>query len=76
MAWTRLTHPEYFMLAITRASEICIGIVAAGLVLAGSDLGGAARRLAALFANLSADGAIACVTVGRFSGIFILISSR
>ena len=39
------------LLAVTRASEICIGIVCAGVVLAGTDFGGAARRLAALFAR-------------------------
>src|SRR6185295_9978049 len=43
-----------FMLAITRASEICIGIVCAGIVLAGTDLGGAKRRLAASLADLAA----------------------
>jgi hypothetical protein len=32
------------MLAITRASEICIGIVCAGVVLATTDFGGARRR--------------------------------
>src|SRR5690349_11853617 len=36
---------EAFMLAVTRASEICIGIVSAGIVLAGTDLGHARRRL-------------------------------
>src|SRR5262245_25598943 len=41
---------EAFMLAVTRVSEISIGIVAAGVVLAGTDLGGARRRLAALLA--------------------------
>jgi uncharacterized membrane protein YccC len=51
-----------FTLAITRASEICIGIVCAGVVLAGTDLGGARRRLAALFAGLSAEIA------SRFAG--------
>ena len=45
---------EAFMLAVTRASEICIGIVCAGVVLAGTDLGGAPRRLAALLAELCA----------------------
>ena len=45
---------QAFLLAVTRASEICIGIVSAGIVLAGTDLGGAARRLAALFADLTA----------------------
>jgi uncharacterized membrane protein YccC len=53
---------QAFMLAVTRASEICIGIVCAGIVLAGTDLGGARRRLARLFALLSAE--IAC----RFTG--------
>jgi uncharacterized membrane protein YccC len=43
-----------FLLAVTRASEIGIGIVSAGVVLAGTDLGGARRRLAALFADLAA----------------------
>jgi uncharacterized membrane protein YccC len=44
-----------FLLAVTRASEIVIGIVCAGVVLAGTDLGGARRRLAALFARVSAE---------------------
>jgi uncharacterized membrane protein YccC len=52
---------EAFTLAVTRASEICIGIVCAGIVLAGTDLGGAPRRLAALFASISAEIA------GRFA---------
>jgi uncharacterized membrane protein YccC len=43
-----------FLTAVTRASEICIGIVCAGLVLGLTDLGGAPRRLAALFAELTA----------------------
>ncbi|HEX5079255.1 MAG TPA: FUSC family protein [Geminicoccaceae bacterium] len=41
---------QIFMLAVTRASEICIGIVCAGIVLAGTDFGSAPRRLAALLA--------------------------
>jgi uncharacterized membrane protein YccC len=53
---------DAFMLAVTRASEICIGIVCAGIVLAGTDLGGAPRRLAALFAALSTE------ITGRFIG--------
>src|SRR6516165_9180395 len=32
------TSPDVFMLAITRATEICIGIVSAGIILAGTDL--------------------------------------
>lgn len=43
-----------FLLAVTRASEICIGIACAGIVLSLSDLGGAPRRLAAQFADLVA----------------------
>jgi uncharacterized membrane protein YccC len=46
---------EVFMLATFRASEICIGIACAGIVLAGTDLGGAQRSLAASLANLAAD---------------------
>ncbi|HEY3911200.1 MAG TPA: FUSC family protein [Stellaceae bacterium] len=53
---------QAFMLAVNRASEICIGIVCAGIVLALTDLGGARRRVARLFAQLSAE--IAC----RFTG--------
>src|SRR5689334_21659859 len=46
---------QAFLLAATRASEICIGIVCAGVVLAGTDLGGARRRLATLLAAISAE---------------------
>jgi uncharacterized membrane protein YccC len=57
---------EAFMLAVTRASEICIGIVCAGIVLAGTDLGGSRRRLATLFAALSAE------ITGRFTSTLSL----
>lgn len=57
---------QAFMLAVTRASEICIGIVCAGVVLAGTDFGNARRRLAVQFAALSAEIA------GRFAGAFLL----
>jgi hypothetical protein len=53
---------QAFMLAVTRAGEICIGIVCAGIVLAGTDFGAARRRLAELFATLLAEIA------GRFTG--------
>ncbi len=44
---------QAFTLAITRATEICLGIVCAGIVLAGTDFGGGTRRkLAALLAGL------------------------
>jgi uncharacterized membrane protein YccC len=46
---------QAFTLAYTRASEICIGIVCAGVVLGLTDLGGARRRLALLFAELSSE---------------------
>jgi uncharacterized membrane protein YccC len=42
------------MLAINRASEICIGIVCASLVLAGTDFGHARRRLVGQFAGIAA----------------------
>jgi uncharacterized membrane protein YccC len=46
---------QVFMLAVWRASEICIGIACAGVVLAVTDLGGAKRQLAAAFADLMAE---------------------
>lgn len=47
--------PDVFLLAVTRASEVCLGIACAGIVLAGTDLGGARRRLAPLLAKLGAE---------------------
>jgi uncharacterized membrane protein YccC len=44
---------EAFNLALTRATEICIGILCAGFVLASTDLGGARRRLAILLRTLA-----------------------
>jgi uncharacterized membrane protein YccC len=58
-----------FLLAVYRASEICIGIVSAGIILAGTDLGGAQRRLAALFAAISAE------ITGRFTSMLALAGS-
>jgi uncharacterized membrane protein YccC len=46
---------QTFILALTRAGEICIGIVSAGLVLAATDFGGARRSLAVQFAALAAE---------------------
>ena len=57
---------DVFMLSVTRASEICIGIVCASVVLAGTDFGGARRRLAVQFAELSAE------ITGRLAGTFAL----
>jgi uncharacterized membrane protein YccC len=44
---------EAFTLAVTRVTEIGIGIVSAGVVVAGTDLGDAPHRLAELFASLA-----------------------
>lgn len=44
-----------FLLAVARASEICLGIACAGVVLALTDFGGARRRLAALVGAVSSD---------------------
>jgi uncharacterized membrane protein YccC len=57
---------DVFLLAVTRASEICIGIACAGIVIAGTDLGGAQRRLAESFANLAAE------IMGRFGRMLAL----
>src|SRR5215813_12555552 len=46
---------DAFMRAVYRASEICIGIVSAGIVLASTDLGAARNRLAQLLAELTAE---------------------
>ena len=43
-----------FMYAVYRATEISIGILSAGIVLAGTDLGGARRQLADTIAALTA----------------------
>jgi uncharacterized membrane protein YccC len=60
------TSPDVFLLAVSRASEIGIGIVCAGAVLAATDFGGARRRLAAQLAALSAEIA------GRLAATFAL----
>jgi uncharacterized membrane protein YccC len=61
---------DIFLLAVTRASEICIGIACAGVVLAGTDLGGAQRRLAESFANLAAE------IMGRFGRMLDLAEAQ
>jgi uncharacterized membrane protein YccC len=57
---------DAFTLALARASEICIGIASAGIVLAGTDFGGARRRLAAQLATISKE------ISARFSGTFLM----
>jgi uncharacterized membrane protein YccC len=54
-------NAETFILALTRCTEICIGIVCAGIVLAGTDFGSATQRLATRMA------AIAIEIIGRFA---------
>ena len=54
-----------FLLAVARASEICLGIACAGVVLLLSDFGGARRRLAVLVGTVSsgiASGFIATLS--------------
>ena len=46
---------QAFTLGVIRASEICIGILSAAVVLIGTDLGGARRRLAEKFGAISAE---------------------
>src|ERR1700675_2267391 len=58
---------DVFILAVTRASEICIGIICAGVVLAATDFGGARHRLAAQLATISAE------IVARLTGTFLLV---
>jgi uncharacterized membrane protein YccC len=57
---------DVFTIALTRASEICIGIVCSTVVLAVTDLGSARRRLSESFAALLAE-----VTAG-FAGTLAL----
>lgn len=47
--------PQVFLLAIWRASEICLGIVCAGIVLASTDFGSARRRLTTSFADVAGN---------------------
>src|SRR5215831_7696178 len=58
--------PDVFRLAIMRASEICIGIACAGIVLTVIHRGGAPQQLAASFANLAAE------ITGRFTRMLAL----
>ncbi len=46
---------DVFILAVIRCTEIYIGIVSAGVVLAGTDFGNASRRLATLIAEISTE---------------------
>ena len=57
---------DVFTLAVIRCTEICIGIVSAGVVVAGTDFGRGQRRLATLIAALAAE------ITGRFTGFLAL----
>jgi uncharacterized membrane protein YccC len=57
---------DVFILALSRASEICIGIVSAGMVLAATDFGQARRRLATQIGALSAE------ITGGLAGTFLV----
>jgi uncharacterized membrane protein YccC len=49
------TNGQVFLLAVWRVTEIWIGIIAAGIVLAGTDFGSARRRLTEQFAATLAE---------------------
>ena len=59
---------DVLILAITRASEICIGIICAGVVLAGTDFGGARRRLAVQLATIAGSSRGSFCGVVRLAG--------
>jgi uncharacterized membrane protein YccC len=59
-----------FILAVTRATEICIGIICAGVILAATDFGGARRRLAVALAAISAE------ITGKLIGTFLLTGAE
>jgi uncharacterized membrane protein YccC len=61
---------DAFMLAVIRCTEICIGIVSAGVVLAGTDFGRGQRRLATLIADISTE------VIRRFVGTLALAGSE
>jgi uncharacterized membrane protein YccC len=58
---------DVFIFAVTRASEICIGIICAGVILASTDFGDARHRLAAQLATISVE------IVAGLSGTFLLV---
>jgi uncharacterized membrane protein YccC len=64
------TSGDVLILAVTRATEICIGIICAGVVLAGTNFGDARRRLAIQLAMISAEIA------GRLTETFLLVGSE
>jgi uncharacterized membrane protein YccC len=67
---------QTFILAVTRASEICIGIVCAGLVLAATDFGGARYGLAAQFRALLSEVVAGITTTLSTAGAPNMRSAR
>lgn len=61
---------DAFMLAVSRATEICIGIVSAGVVLAGTDFGQARHQFSKTLAGLAAE------ITGRLVEAFYLLPSE
>jgi uncharacterized membrane protein YccC len=59
---------DVFNIAVARASEICIGLISAGIVLAGTDFGGARSRLTSQLANISAEIVARVVGALQLSG--------
>jgi uncharacterized membrane protein YccC len=49
------TNGQAFTIAVTRASEVCIGLICATIVLAATDFGSSARKLTAQLAVLTAE---------------------
>ena len=67
IAGTSIPAPDQvFEIAVNRASEICVGIVAGTLVVGLADLGNAPKRLSDLLSRLIAETALhlACVLAG------------
>jgi hypothetical protein len=58
---------DVFIFAVTRASEICTGIICAGVILASTDFGDARHRLAAQLATISVE------IVEGLRGTFLLV---
>ncbi len=70
---------QVFMVAVTRATEICIGIVSSALILAGTDLGASRRQLAKSLARLASGitaGFIAMLQRARDRSVLMAAQTR
>jgi uncharacterized membrane protein YccC len=61
-----------FMFAVTRATEICIGIVCSSVVLAGTDFGRARRRLFDQIVALASEIGTGLIAAFSFSGLEVI----